>query len=122
MVFRVGPIGQAPDKMPLILDSHDDGMKDAMGQSIPDGVQLRPFCEQSWYFHSTSHALRFLPGGMMARRGSRYPTHALPRPRAVLAAVVPAARLVLPLPRAAVPDRPAKCCGSTLPYKVAGAP
>jgi hypothetical protein len=60
VVLWVGPIGKAPDNTPLILDSHGDGVKDSRGESIPDGVQLRPFHERSWYYNSSSHALRVL--------------------------------------------------------------
>ena len=60
VVLWVGAIGQAPDKEPLILDSHGDGVKDCKDQSIPNGIHLRPFREKSWYFDSASHALRIL--------------------------------------------------------------
>lgn len=60
VVLWVGPIGQAPDKTPLILDSHGEGVKDSSGQTIPDGIHLRPFRESSWYYRSSSHALRIL--------------------------------------------------------------
>jgi hypothetical protein len=58
VVLWVGPIGKSPDKMPLILDSTGEGRRDANGNSIPDGVHLRPFTPTSWYFKSASHALR----------------------------------------------------------------
>jgi cell wall-associated NlpC family hydrolase len=60
VVLWVGAIGQAPDQTPLILDSHGDGVKDSNGVSIPNGIQLRPFLENSWYFQSASHALRIV--------------------------------------------------------------
>ena len=60
VVLWVGSIGQAPDGAPLILDSHDDGVTDCNGNTIPHGVQLRPFRENSWYFRSASHAIRIL--------------------------------------------------------------
>jgi len=47
--------------MPLILDSTGAGRKDANGRSIPDGVWLRPFTENSWYHRSAVHALRLIP-------------------------------------------------------------
>jgi hypothetical protein len=61
VVFWVGPIGQSPDGAPLICDSTGEGRKDCRGQSIPDGVQLRPFSETSWYYKSAAHALRLIP-------------------------------------------------------------
>ncbi len=60
VVLWVGSIGQSPDKTPLILDSHGEGVKDANDEPIPHGIQLRPFREHSWYFQSASHALRIL--------------------------------------------------------------
>jgi hypothetical protein len=58
VVLWVGTIGRAPDAAPLIIDSHGDGVRDCAGQTIPCGIQLRPFREDSWYNHSASHALR----------------------------------------------------------------
>lgn len=60
VVLWVGSIGKAPDNVPLVLDSHGDGVKDSKGKFIPDGIQLRPFHEQSWYYNNSSHALRIL--------------------------------------------------------------
>lgn len=62
VVIWVGAIGHTPDGKPLILDSHGEGVKDSSGVSIPAGVQLRPFGEKSWYFHSASHAHRLIHG------------------------------------------------------------
>lgn len=62
VVLWVGDIGRAPDNVPLILDSHGDGVKDSSGHTIPAGIHLRPFRENSWYFHSASHAIRILHG------------------------------------------------------------
>jgi hypothetical protein len=45
---------------PLILDSTGDSHKDRNGESIPDGVNLRPFAEKGWYFQSLSHAHRVI--------------------------------------------------------------
>ena len=61
MVLWVGKIGEAPDAMPLILDSTGSGATDAKGVIIPDGVQLRPFKRTSWYFRQASHVLRIIP-------------------------------------------------------------
>ncbi len=62
VVLWVGSIGQSTNNIPLILDSHGEGVKDSNGVSIPHGVQLRPFREKSWYFQSGSHALRIIRG------------------------------------------------------------
>ncbi len=61
VVLWVGAIGRSPDGTPLILDSTGEGRKDSKGQAIPDGVHLRPFTPQSWYFREMSHALRLIP-------------------------------------------------------------
>lgn len=58
VVLWVGPIGRAPDGMPLVLDSHGEDVRDSEGQLVPCGVHLRPFRENSWYNRSASHALR----------------------------------------------------------------
>jgi cell wall-associated NlpC family hydrolase len=62
VVIWVGPIGQSPDGLPLILDSHGEGVRDCNGQPIPCGIHLRPFRENSWYNHSAAHALRIFNG------------------------------------------------------------
>jgi cell wall-associated NlpC family hydrolase len=61
VVLWVGKIGEAPDAMPLILDSTGSGATDAKGVPIPDGVQLRPFKRTAWYFTQASHVLRIIP-------------------------------------------------------------
>lgn len=60
VVIWVGAIGHSPDNKPLILDSHGDGVKDSKGTTIPAGVHLRPFVENSWYHTSASHAHRII--------------------------------------------------------------
>lgn len=60
VVLWMGEHGVSPDGAPLVLDSTGAGHKDANGVAIPDGVRLRPFTANSWYFKSMSHALRFL--------------------------------------------------------------
>jgi cell wall-associated NlpC family hydrolase len=60
VVLWVGDIGQAPDDMPLIIDSHGDDVKDSNGVPIPCGIHLRPVRPNSWYYHSASHAHRIL--------------------------------------------------------------
>jgi cell wall-associated NlpC family hydrolase len=63
VVLWVGRIGQSRNDVPLILDSTGEGRKDEEGNDIPDGVHLRPFTTNSWYFRSASHALRLIPDG-----------------------------------------------------------
>jgi hypothetical protein len=63
VVLWVGKIGQSRNGVPLILDSTGEGRKDEDGNDIPDGVHLRPFTTNSWYFRSASHALRLIPDG-----------------------------------------------------------
>lgn len=60
VVIWIGKIGSSPGDVPLILDSHGQGVKDSNKVSIPAGVQLRPFGEKSWYFKSASHAHRVI--------------------------------------------------------------
>ena len=58
VVLWVGSIGQSKGDVPLIIDSHGQGVKDDKDEHIPAGIHLRPFREKSWYYHSVSHALR----------------------------------------------------------------
>lgn len=62
VVIWVGPIGQAAEGAPLIIDSHGEGVKDSDGNPIPVGIHLRPFRDNSWYSRSFSHAHRILKG------------------------------------------------------------
>lgn len=57
VVIWVGSIGQG-SKLPLVIDSHGQGVKDENDVHVPAGVHLRPFRDNSWYHHSASHALR----------------------------------------------------------------
>ena len=61
VVLWVGKIGDSSDGMPLILDSTGSGATDARGEAIPDGIQLRPFKRNAWYFTQASHVLRIIP-------------------------------------------------------------
>lgn len=63
VVLWVGRIGDAPDGMPLILDSTGTGAKDSKDQVIPNGIQLRPFKRNAWYFTQASNVLRIIPEG-----------------------------------------------------------
>lgn len=60
---RVGHIGRSPDRVPLVLDSHDQDILDSNGQLIPHGVQLRPFHTDNWYNRNADHALRLFSSG-----------------------------------------------------------
>ncbi len=63
VVLWVGEIGQSPDGTPLILDSTGTGARDASSATIPDGIYLRPFRANTWYFTQASHVLRIIPEG-----------------------------------------------------------
>ena len=63
VVLWVGAIGQSPDGTPLILDSTGAGARDANGATIPDGIHLRPFRPNTWYFTQASHVLRIIRDG-----------------------------------------------------------
>lgn len=63
VVLWVGKIGQSPDGSPLILDSTGSGNFDAQGNEIPDGIYLRAFRPNTWYFKQASHILRIIPDG-----------------------------------------------------------
>jgi cell wall-associated NlpC family hydrolase len=60
VVIWVGEVGRSPDGLPLVLDSHGGGVKDARGEDIPAGVHLRPFGPHSWYARCASHAHRLI--------------------------------------------------------------
>jgi len=58
VVLWVGVVGSAPNEMPLIIDSHGGDVKDDEGRTIPCGIRIRPFRENSWYNRCASHADR----------------------------------------------------------------
>ena len=60
VVIWLGDWGQAPDGTPLVLDSHGADTRDADGVIIPQGVQLRPFRNGSWYATRADHAIRII--------------------------------------------------------------
>ncbi|MFA6074704.1 MAG: NlpC/P60 family protein [Negativicutes bacterium] len=60
VITWIGKIGKSPDNNYLVIDSTGDGHLDANHVSIPDGVHLRPFTKESWYFKGFDHALRFV--------------------------------------------------------------
>ena len=62
VVIWVGRIGKNDQDIPLVLDSHGQGVKDCNGTTIPDGIHLRPFKEKSWYHRCASHAHRIVHG------------------------------------------------------------
>jgi cell wall-associated NlpC family hydrolase len=45
---------------PLIIDCTNQDRQDSNGNTIPKGVQIRPFSENTWYFKNFDHALRIL--------------------------------------------------------------
>jgi len=45
----------------LIMDSHGAVVTDSNGVRIPSGPELRPFKEQSYYFRSFDHIVRYFP-------------------------------------------------------------
>ncbi len=60
-VLWVGKIGNAPDCVPLVLDSTGAlHHHDANGNKIPSGIHLRPVTENSQYFRNAGHALRLI--------------------------------------------------------------
>ena len=60
VIMWVGSHGQSPDGAPLIIDCTGEGHRDSNGNSIPIGVNLRPFLPNEWYFKSFAHAHRIL--------------------------------------------------------------
>lgn len=62
VIMWVGDVGQSPNDVPLILDSHDNAppVSDSNGVVIPAGVQLRPFLPGSWYHRGFDHAHRII--------------------------------------------------------------
>jgi cell wall-associated NlpC family hydrolase len=60
VIMWVGEMGKSPDGSPLVIDCTGPEHKDCNGNSIPIGVQLRPFTPSSWYYKSFSHAHRIL--------------------------------------------------------------
>lgn len=45
----------------LITDSHGDVVIDSNGNTIPSGPEIRPFTEDSYYYGSFDHVVRYLP-------------------------------------------------------------
>ena len=62
VIIWVGDIGRSPDGTPLVLDSTGGSRKDCNGASIPNGIYLRPFSKDSWYFKGMDHAIRIIHG------------------------------------------------------------
>jgi hypothetical protein len=63
VAFWVGAIGQNSDTarpVPLVIDCSQLAHRDAKGNPIPPGVQLRPFTPDSWYAAHLSHAHRLI--------------------------------------------------------------
>ena len=55
-------IGSLSPGVPLVIDSTGTGHLDSNGKAIPDGVHLRPFQPNSWYYKSSAHVLRIIAG------------------------------------------------------------
>jgi cell wall-associated NlpC family hydrolase len=60
VIMWVGACGKSPDRVPLVIDCTGPDHLDCNGNSIPIGVQLRPFNKNSWYYESFSHAHRII--------------------------------------------------------------
>ncbi len=45
----------------LVMDSHGAKVRDSQGALIPSGPELRPFAENSYYFRSFDHVVRYFP-------------------------------------------------------------
>lgn len=60
VIMWVGSHGKSPDNAPLIIDCTGPEHKDCNGNTIPIGVQLRPFLPNTWYYKSFSHAHRII--------------------------------------------------------------
>lgn len=60
VIMWVGVHGRSPDGTPLIIDCTGSGHKDANGNDIPIGVNLRPFTRDSWYYKRFAHAHRII--------------------------------------------------------------
>lgn len=61
VVLWVGDLADTPEGFPLVLDSTGAGHTDSQGRTIPDGVHLRLFKPNIWYFTQASHAIRIIP-------------------------------------------------------------
>lgn len=66
VVIWLGPLGRSPDGGHLVIDCSDMARRDAAGQAIPTGVQLRPFRETGWYWRNLVHAHRLIGGPAFA--------------------------------------------------------
>lgn len=62
VIMWVGDVGNSPDNIPLIIDSHDNKppVSDSNDVVIPAGVHLRPFRQGSWYHTAFDHAHRIV--------------------------------------------------------------
>ncbi|MDD2768851.1 MAG: NlpC/P60 family protein [Methylococcus sp.] len=70
VIMWLGDVGVSPDGTPLVIDSTGSGHKDSNGNVIPDGVQIRPFTRNSWYWNDFDHAHRILTGLKQITRGA----------------------------------------------------
>jgi cell wall-associated NlpC family hydrolase len=60
VIMWLGDVGVSPNGTPLVIDSTGSGHKDSQGNIIPDGVQIRPFTQDSWYWRDFDHAHRIV--------------------------------------------------------------
>ena len=69
VIIWLGDVGVSPDGTPLVIDSTGSGHKDSQGNTIPDGVQIRPFTRDSWYWQDFDHAHRIVTELSRVTRG-----------------------------------------------------
>lgn len=60
VIMWVGEHGRSPENCPLVIDCTGPDHKDSNGNTIPIGVQLRPFRPNEWYYKSFAHAHRLI--------------------------------------------------------------
>lgn len=51
---------ESPDDTPLVIDCTGPDHTDCNGNTIPIGVQVRPFEREGWYYQSFAHASRII--------------------------------------------------------------
>ena len=67
VIMWVGDLGTGTsDGVPLIIDSHGPVVKTQAGVTIPNGPNLRPFYENSWYHAAFDHAHRYISDDIAA--------------------------------------------------------
>ena len=67
VIMWVGSIGSDPKQgQPLVIDSHGDSVPDSNGVIIPQGVYLRPFRQNEYYYQQFDHAFRIIQPNSVA--------------------------------------------------------